>query len=62
MAIELAPHGIACCTVYPGSVGTEFIKEWAEARGSNVDDCSCPQEYPGSKSTEHAPRPAPLRR
>jgi dehydrogenase/reductase SDR family protein 1 len=42
MAIELAPHGVACCTVYPGSVGTEFIKEWAEARGSNVDDAQTP--------------------
>ena len=33
MAIELEPKGIACCTVYPGNVATEFIKEWAEKRG-----------------------------
>ncbi len=42
MAIELEPKGIACCTVYPGSVATEFIKEWAEKRGSNVDDAQTP--------------------
>lgn len=42
MAIELEPKGIACCTVYPGSVATEFIKEWAGKRGSSVDDAQTP--------------------
>lgn len=42
MAIELAPHDIACCTVYPGSVATEFIRAWAEERGSNLDDAQTP--------------------
>lgn len=37
MAIELAPKGIACCSVYPGSVATEFIKEWSASRGTNLD-------------------------
>jgi NAD(P)-dependent dehydrogenase (short-subunit alcohol dehydrogenase family) len=32
MAIELAPKGIACVTLYPGSVSTEFI---VEARGTS---------------------------
>jgi len=36
MAIELAPKGIACCSVYPGSVATEFILEWAGERGSDM--------------------------
>lgn len=42
MAIELQPHGIACCTVYPGSVATEFITAWAGERGSNLDDAQTP--------------------
>lgn len=42
MAIELAPHGIACCTAYPGSVATEFITAWARERGSNLDDAQTP--------------------
>ena len=33
MAIELAPKGVACVTVYPGSVSTEFIREWSAKRG-----------------------------
>ena len=37
MAIELGPKGIACCAVYPGSVATEFIKEWATKRGTDVE-------------------------
>ncbi|MEO5899273.1 MAG: SDR family NAD(P)-dependent oxidoreductase [Ilumatobacteraceae bacterium] len=36
MAIELEPKGVACCSVYPGSVATEFIKEWAAQRGSDL--------------------------
>lgn len=30
MAIELEPKGIAACTLYPGSVATEFIQDAAE--------------------------------
>jgi dehydrogenase/reductase SDR family member 1 len=36
MAIELKPKGIACCSIYPGSVATEFIQEWAGQRGSDL--------------------------
>lgn len=36
MAIELKPKGIACCSIYPGSVATEFIQEWAGKRGSDL--------------------------
>ena len=36
MAIELRPQGIACCSVYPGSVATEFIKEWSAKRGTDL--------------------------
>jgi dehydrogenase/reductase SDR family member 1 len=36
MAIELEPKGIACVALYPGTVATEFIKSWAEKRGSNM--------------------------
>jgi dehydrogenase/reductase SDR family member 1 len=36
MAIELKPKGIACCSIYPGSVATEFIKEWSTKRGTDL--------------------------
>jgi dehydrogenase/reductase SDR family protein 1 len=36
MAIELRPHGIACCAVYPGSVATEFIAESSAKRGIDL--------------------------
>jgi NAD(P)-dependent dehydrogenase (short-subunit alcohol dehydrogenase family) len=36
MAIELRAKGVACCSIYPGSVATEFIKEWAEAQGKDL--------------------------
>ena len=36
MALELKPKGVACCSIYPGSVATEFIQEWAGARGSDL--------------------------
>ena len=36
MAIELKPKGIACCSVYPGSVATEFIQKWAGERGTDL--------------------------
>ena len=29
MAVELEPEGIACVTIYPGTVSTEFILEWS---------------------------------
>lgn len=38
MAIELKPKGIACCSVYPGSVATEFIQEWATKRGTDLSE------------------------
>ena len=40
MAIELRPKGIACVTVYPGSVSTEFI---VEARGVSAADMDSAQ-------------------
>ena len=36
MAVELQPKGIACVSLYPGSVATEFIKEWSDKRGSDL--------------------------
>lgn len=36
MAVELRPFGIACCSVYPGSVATEFIAEWSAKRGTDL--------------------------
>jgi len=40
MAIELAPKGIACVTLYPGSVSTEFI---VEARGTSAAEMTTAQ-------------------
>jgi dehydrogenase/reductase SDR family protein 1 len=42
MAIELAPKGIACCSIYPGSVSTEFIQEWAAKRGTDIEAAQTP--------------------
>ena len=36
MAIELKPKGIACVSLYPGSVATEFIKAASGARGMDL--------------------------
>jgi dehydrogenase/reductase SDR family member 1 len=36
MAVELKPKGIACVSLYPGSVATEFIKEWSDKRGTDL--------------------------
>jgi dehydrogenase/reductase SDR family protein 1 len=36
MAVELEPKGIACVSLYPGSVATEFIKSFAEQRGTDL--------------------------
>jgi dehydrogenase/reductase SDR family protein 1 len=37
MAVELEPKGIACCSIYPGTVATEFIQEWSGKRGTDID-------------------------
>ena len=37
MAIELEPKGIACVTVYPGSVSTEFIVDARETSREEMD-------------------------
>ena len=42
MAIELAPKGIAAVVIYPGSVATEFIKQWSDKRGTDVGDAQTP--------------------
>ena len=42
MAVELKPQGIACCSIYPGSVATEFILEWAGERGSDLSKAQTP--------------------
>jgi dehydrogenase/reductase SDR family protein 1 len=42
MAIELKPKGIACCSIYPGTVATEFIMEWAGERGSDMSKAQTP--------------------
>jgi NAD(P)-dependent dehydrogenase (short-subunit alcohol dehydrogenase family) len=36
MALELKPKGIACCSVYPGSVATEFIQAVSGERGTDL--------------------------
>lgn len=42
MAIELRPKGIACVSLYPGSVSTEFIQEWAAKRGTDLAQAQTP--------------------
>jgi dehydrogenase/reductase SDR family protein 1 len=42
MAIELEPKHVAVCTLYPGSVGTEFIQEWSGKRGTDLADAQTP--------------------
>jgi NAD(P)-dependent dehydrogenase (short-subunit alcohol dehydrogenase family) len=42
MAIELEPHRVAVCTLYPGSVATEFIQEWSGKRGTDIDGAQTP--------------------
>ncbi len=36
MAVELESRGIATVSLYPGSVATEFIKEWSVRRGTDL--------------------------
>ena len=42
MAVELAPKGIACCSIYPGTVSTEFIQEWSGKRGTDMAGAQTP--------------------
>jgi dehydrogenase/reductase SDR family protein 1 len=42
MAIELEPKGIACVSLYPGTVSTEFILEWAGQRGTDMEGAQTP--------------------
>ncbi len=42
MAIELEPKGIACVSLYPGSVATEFIKASSAARGMDLAKAQTP--------------------
>ena len=42
MAIELRPKGVAAVTLYPGSVSTEFIRSFADQRGTSLDDAQTP--------------------
>ncbi len=42
MAIELDPKGVACVSLYPGSVATEFVRSVAESRGRDVSDSQTP--------------------
>jgi NAD(P)-dependent dehydrogenase (short-subunit alcohol dehydrogenase family) len=42
MAIELRPKGIACVTVYPGSVSTEFIVEARGVSAVEMDSAQTP--------------------
>ncbi len=42
MALELAPKDVACVTLYPGSVGTEFIMSHAADRGTDTSHLQTP--------------------
>ncbi len=42
MALELAPKQVACVTLYPGSVGTEFIMSHAADRGTDTSHLQTP--------------------
>ncbi len=42
MAIELEPTGIACVSLYPGSVSTEFILSWSGKRGTDLEGAQTP--------------------
>lgn len=42
MALELKPRGIACVTVYPGSVSTEFIVEARSTTALEMDTAQTP--------------------
>jgi NAD(P)-dependent dehydrogenase (short-subunit alcohol dehydrogenase family) len=42
MAIELKPKHVACCTLYPGSVGTEFIMQHVDERNTDTSHLQTP--------------------
>lgn len=42
MAIELEPRSVACVSLYPGSVATEFVRSVAAERGRDVSDSQTP--------------------
>lgn len=42
MAVELEPRGIATVALYPGSVSTEFVAEWAQHRGTSLEGAQTP--------------------
>lgn len=42
MAIELAPKGVAAVALYPGSVATEFVRSFAESRGTDLSQSQTP--------------------
>lgn len=42
MALELAPKGVSCCTIYPGSVSTEFIVSARGATPLEMDTAQTP--------------------
>jgi NAD(P)-dependent dehydrogenase (short-subunit alcohol dehydrogenase family) len=42
MAIELEPKGVACVTLYPGTVSTEFIVESSGVRDIDMDGAQTP--------------------
>jgi NAD(P)-dependent dehydrogenase (short-subunit alcohol dehydrogenase family) len=42
MALELEPEGVACVSLYPGSVATEFVRSAALERGRDVSDSQTP--------------------
>ncbi|MFK7913321.1 MAG: SDR family NAD(P)-dependent oxidoreductase [Pseudomonadales bacterium] len=43
MAVELEPKGIACCTLYPGSVATEFIQDAAATQDIDLSQAQSTQ-------------------
>lgn len=43
MAVELEPKGIACCTLYPGSVATEFIQDAAKTQDIDLSQAQSTQ-------------------
>jgi len=42
MAVELRPRGVVAISLYPGAVATEFLKEHAGMRGSDIDAFQTP--------------------
>jgi dehydrogenase/reductase SDR family member 1 len=42
MAVELKPKGVACISLYPGTVATEFIVAASGARGTDLDGAQTP--------------------